>query len=202
MVSFVQTSSISKVTVLVLALAGNVLGVTQTFYNTAFCGAASKTISCTNLPANRCCRSSNGSAYVAAQASNIDKNDASAISTNKNGDCVLHSYTTGTSCIIAGGDPIVYGAWWYPLSSSKRDSDATITSQCKGSQLSDVYHFALPGEEQKPYDTRVADLFGAAGVIEWSTHTFKADKLDLVREIIVQHGDGLNEVQKTALLNV
>lgn len=75
-------------------------------------------------------------------------------------------------------------------------------SECEGSQFPDVYHFAFPGEKQKSYDTEVAELFNKADAIEWSTHTFKADKLDVVRDIIGQHGDGLNETQKTALLNL
>jgi hypothetical protein len=42
-------------------------------------------------------------------------------------------------------------------------------------------------------------MFRDADAIDWSTHMFKADKLDFVRDIIVQYGDGLNEAQKAAL---
>jgi hypothetical protein len=141
-----------------------------------------------------CC---NQSEYMSGRTTDIDDTVASGLATNGGGECLGLPYHTGSQCLSTGSQD-VFGMYWFTMSASKR-SLSPHPPKCKSSQRADVYHVALPGEQPKPYDVEVADLFVNAEAIDWSTHMFKTDKLDFVRDIIVQYGDGLSEAQKTAL---
>ena len=66
-------------------------------------------------------------------------------------------------------------------------------------QYADVYNIALPGQQRKPYSIVVTKQFGYVDAVDWSTYTFKTDKLHIVQEIIARHGDGLDETQMAGL---
>lgn len=42
-------------------------------------------------------------------------------------------------------------------------------------------------------------LFDHTHAIDWATRSFKTDKVDVVQEIITQHGHGLDDVQLAAI---
>jgi hypothetical protein len=99
----------------------------------------------------------------------------------------------GSVC-LSTGEKNIFGVTWAPL----RKRDTTNSSHCRV-HYADVYDIALPGESRKPYSVKVAKQFDHADAIDWSTHTFRTGKLDVVQEIIEQHGDGLNKAQVAAL---
>lgn len=66
-------------------------------------------------------------------------------------------------------------------------------------QIADVYFIALPGQQRKPYSVTVTQHLDDAEAIDWSTHTFKTDKLEVVQQVYAQHGDGLSKAQLAAL---
>ena len=75
----------------------------------------------------------------------------------------------------------------------------TIPKTCSSRQYADIYYVALPGEQRKPYSINITRQFDQFEAVNWSTRSFKTDKLDVVNEIIAQYGSGLNEVQLAAI---
>jgi hypothetical protein len=88
----------------------------------------------------------------------------------------------------------IYGVFWYQVASG-----TPAVSSINGTQNADVYNLAPPGVQRKPYSAAVVDLLNQGDAIDWSTHTFKADKLSVIQEITAQHGDGLNAEQLAAI---
>jgi hypothetical protein len=88
----------------------------------------------------------------------------------------------------------IFGVFWYQVG-----SETPVVSRISGTQSADVYNLAPPGEQRKPYSAAVVDLLNQADAIDWSTHTFKVDKLSVIQEITAQHGDGLNAEQLAAI---
>ena len=43
--------------------------------------------------------------------------------------------------------------------------------------------------------TTVIEHFNYAGAVDWTTRSFKADKVNVIQQLIVQHGHGLNNAQ-------
>jgi hypothetical protein len=99
-------------------------------------------------------------------------------------------------CLYTGAADID-GVFWFSVF-----ADAAGVSTVNNTQDADIYYLARPGELRKPYSVTVVDLLHQADTIDWSTHTFKGDQLSVVEEITVQHGDGLNQEQLSALLDL
>jgi hypothetical protein len=74
-----------------------------------------------------------------------------------------------------------------------------IPKTCSSRQYADIYYITLPGEQRKPYSINVTRQFDQFEAVNWSTRSFKTDKLDVVKEIIAQYGSGLDEVQMAAI---
>ena len=118
----------------------------------------------------------------------------SVIGDNQGGDCNLIETRMGSTCLRTGLQEI-WGARWDELGAKRETADtnhAERCTTCKGVQFADVYNIAIPGEQRKPYSLAVAKRFDQAGVVDWSTHSFKTDKLNVTERIVAQHGNGLD----------
>ena len=166
---------------------------------------------CVNLVENSCCISSFGVRSLSADSqisdfppttqqqyfwsvmvTDIDQDeDYSIMSDDDNGQCNIIFVQLGTLCLQTNYDNIL-GASWFAL--TQRHSLVALPATCKTVQHADVYYIALPGEQRKPYSITVAKQFDQAGAVNWSINSFNADKLDVVREIIAQHANDLNQV--------
>ncbi|KIM71334.1 hypothetical protein PILCRDRAFT_93914 [Piloderma croceum F 1598] len=107
--------------------------------------------------------------------------------------CNAIKQAAGSKCLSTGSQN-VFGVTWGLI----RNREITNSSDCEV-HYADVYHIALPGKQRKPYSVTVTKQLDHVGAIDWSTHTFKTDKLSVVQQIYAQHGDGLNEAQLAAL---
>jgi hypothetical protein len=119
----------------------------------------------------------------------------SVIGENSNGHCNLIETRMGSICLQTGLQQ-VWGARWDERGRRHEIGDATHAERCTtcgGIQFADVYHITLPGEERKPYSLMVAKQFDQAGVVDWSTHSFKTNTLNVTQNIIAWHGNGLDE---------
>ena len=96
------------------------------------------------------------------------------------------------------GTTNIYGLWWQTAAPTAPTKRSTNTG-CSGVQDFDIHYISLPGEERKPYSALVADKFNSAGVVDWTTRSFNADKINIVQDIISQHGQGLSTAQLAAI---
>jgi hypothetical protein len=114
----------------------------------------------------------------------IDQNlDYSVASGDENGQCEAIDVRLGTLCMQTYLANIL-GASWFRPTQSKR---AVVPTTCKTAQHADVYYISKPKEQRMPYSITLAKEFDRAGAVNWSTHTFNADKLDVVQGVIAQH---------------
>jgi len=153
--------------------------------------------SCSNIAENDCCTDPSG--YYISSAILVDIGDNLSvlqIDTNGDGKCNPGLSGVGQVCLQTSQNNILGIAWQSP--SSDVATHVAVRATCN-SQVADIRYVALPGEQRKPYSSNVTKLFDQAEVVNWSTHSFKTDKLDVVQELIAQHGDGLDEAQAAAI---
>jgi len=73
-------------------------------------------------------------------------------------------------------------SWLSASSADTTDSTlVTIPTTCKSPRYADIYYVALPGEQRKPYSINATNQFDQADAVNWSTCSFKADKLDVTQ---------------------
>jgi hypothetical protein len=127
----------------------------------------------------------------------IDQN-WSTIGNYMDGGCNLIKTRQGMTCLQTGVKEI-WGVRWDEEGVTRRETtdspraESCTASTCTGTQYADMYNIALPGEERKQYSLAVAEKFHQSGAVDWSTHTFKADKLNVTHEIIAKYGNGLDK---------
>lgn len=93
------------------------------------------------------------------------------------------------------GKTDIYGVWWQTTAPTMPAKRSTPNTECTGVQYFDIYYISLPGEERKPYSAALAEQFDRAGAVDWTTRSFKADKVNVVQGIVTQHGHGVNDAQ-------
>jgi len=119
---------------------------------------------------------------------------------NGDGSCVTTKSAAGSVCLWAFQSDLL-GTYWAPAPSPDAldSTQMTIPKTCSSRQYADIYYLALPGEQRKPYSINVTRQFDQFEAVNWSTRSFKTDKLDAVKEIIAQYRSGLNEAQMAAI---
>ncbi|KIM81840.1 hypothetical protein PILCRDRAFT_8499 [Piloderma croceum F 1598] len=154
---------------------------------------------CSNLPQLSCCTDYYG--YYISSAILLDVGDNySILGTDGNGNCVTTKSAVGSVCLWAFQSDLL-GIYWAPAPSADAldSTHMTIPKTCSSRQYADIYYVALPGEQRKPYSINVTRQFDQFEAVNWSTRSFKTDKLNVVKDIIAQYGSGLNEVQMAAI---
>jgi hypothetical protein len=91
----------------------------------------------------------------------------------------------------------IFGTYWQTTGPNSRRSPEP--TKCNGAQHVDIYHISLPGEQRKPYSATVVEKFDDAGAVNWTTRSFKADKVNIVQRITSKYGNGLNDAQLSAV---
>jgi hypothetical protein len=113
--------------------------------------------------------------------------DYSVVSDDVNGQCNTIFVQSGTLCLQTSFDNILGATWFRPTQRTR----AAVPTTCKAVQHADVYYISIGEEQRKPYSITLAKEFDRAGAVNWSTHSFDADKLDVVQGIIAQHTNDL-----------
>jgi len=135
---------------------------------------------------------------LSAQIAGIAANDFYVVlAINDNGQCLAVQYEEGSiECLWAGKNDI-YGIYWQttkPTGPLRR----SLVTECNGVQHFDIHYISIPGEDRKPYSAAVVEQFNHADAVDWTTRSFKADKVNVVQDIIA-HGQGLNDDQLAAI---
>jgi len=177
----------------ILALAGSAFAVTGLFYSTTNCNPITAFAACSNVPTNGCCKSGLTLAW-AVKLSNL----YGGITLATDSSCETIIGHEDSPCLSTGTQNIAGVTWVYIR---KREiinsSDSSIhNSTCHNA---DIYYLALSGVHRKPFSITVVEYLNQANAIDWSTHTFWTDKLHVARDIIAEHGDGLDENQIAAI---
>jgi hypothetical protein len=115
--------------------------------------------------------------------------DYSVMSDDVNGQCDIIFVQLGTLCLQTTFDNVFGASWFRPTQRTR----AVVPTGCTAIQHADIYYISVPGEQRKPYSITLAKEFDGAGAVNWSTHTFNADKLDVVQGIIAQHTNNLDQ---------
>jgi hypothetical protein len=142
--------------------------------------------------------------YYISSAILLDVGDNDSIlGADGNGDgshCVMTKSAVGSVCLWAYQNDLL-GIYWAPAPAANAldSTHMTIPKTCSSCQYADIHYVALPGEHRKPYSINVTRQFDQFEAVNWSTHSFKTDNLDIVKEIIAQYGSCLNEVQMAAI---
>lgn len=206
-----------NIAVVALALANTAFAATAWFYSQTDCAGNKVVGACTNLPENKCCTDRqvclltslswcratsdvphfpsqiNPANVWGAEIAGIGSNRA-VLALNNNGKCLGVTWWKNAQCQTTGTNDI-FGTYW-TAASSKRSA---LTTECNGVQHFDIYNIAFPGKERKPYSAALAEQFSHVDAVDWTTRTFKADKVDVVQDIITQHGHGLTDAQLAAI---
>jgi hypothetical protein len=111
--------------------------------------------------------------------------DYSVMSDDENGQCDTILVQLGTLCLQTDLDNIFGASWFRPTQRTR----AVVPTTCNAAQHADVYYISKAGEQRMPYSITLAKEFDRAGAVNWSTHTFNADKLDVVQGVIAQHAN-------------
>jgi len=172
-------------------------------YSQLECTLESRGAVCTTLLPNSCCIEP-GALWMSAQVYGIWPGvDTAWLGLNPNDDghsCVGFVSGENLACLQTGAQNIL-GVFWFD-GFAIRSGNATFSTTpapCKFHQVPDVYWFALPGKQRKPYSMNVTYEFERFDAVDMQTHSFKLDKLDIIQEILSEHGNGLTEIQLAAL---
>jgi hypothetical protein len=164
--------AIFGIMLLVLALVDSSVAATALMYDDINCPSNELNSKCVNLEENSCCISGFGQYFWSVMVIDIDQDlDYSIMSDDTTFDNV-------------------FGASWFRPTQRTR---AVVPTRCTAIQHADIYYISVPGAQRKPYSITLAKEFDGAGAVNWSTHTFNADKLDVVQGIIAQHTNNLDQ---------
>jgi hypothetical protein len=125
--------------------------------------------------------------------------DYTVLAINDDGKCFWVQYQQGPNKCLATGENDIFGILWQttvPINDRRR---STLIAECNATQHFDIYNIAFPGEERKPYSAALAEQFNHASAVDWTARSFKADKVNVAKDIIAQHGHGLDDAQLAAI---